>query len=131
MSIAGKEVVEFETGDLPFLQLKAWTWYKETHGMFDYHEPPEDSQILNAVHAFHIYRKEAEDKCYISTKLSKVDTLLLQVVYKDGFFHIGTNPGKNHYYENAVWRVLKDYPIKKKLVLLDILLNFKEQTFRV
>jgi hypothetical protein len=95
--------------------IKASTWHKETFGMYDYEEPPEEYQKLNIINSFHVYRSESEDACYISNRISNSDTLILNVLHKDGNFYIGTNSEiKNNYYNNAVWRVLKDYPLKTR-----------------
>ena len=94
MTVSNRQAAEFDTGDVPFLQIKASTWYKETFGLYDYEDPPDECQKLSVVNAFHLYRREAEDSCYISTKISKLDSQLLQVVNREGRYFIGTNPQK-------------------------------------
>lgn len=115
MSVASKDTVDFETGEIPFLQIKTSTWNKETFGMFDYEVPPKEVQKFNLLNSFHLYRKESNNTCYISTKRNKTDTLLLNVLQNNENFYIGTNSEfKNNYYDDAVWRDLKDYPTKNR-----------------
>ena len=89
MTASAKDNIDFDSGDMPFIQIKTSTWYKESYGMYDYFDPPEVTQKLSVVHAFHLYRKEEEDRLYISPKLNKTDTLILQGIYKDGNYFIG------------------------------------------
>ena len=56
-----------------------------------------------------------EDMCYVAMKAMQRDTQLLHVLYSEGVYYVGANTEvKDNYYENAVWRIVKDKPVKER-----------------
>lgn len=90
---------DFSSGKAPYLAIEAKTWYRDSHGLFDYDSQHVVKSKMNLFLSCFLNKRD-DDKILISQATSRCDSDLLSVAYIEGSYYMHNDQG-------YMWKVLK------------------------